>query len=325
MLNPGAAHGTGLPGFRAGFVRRSGVGRDVRRRAMEADDLDLFRRREGDGGTPRIGFHLEGAVWTTVEDADFAAWLDAGTMQKAQEFRVALKEAADGAMGAFGRVGQRDQAPVAALVRRLRQDEIAVGAGSLFAQLFDQQSFESGGDGVLEALGLVVDLVPGHAEDLREHALDEVVAEGGAVGGFASGGGEAEDAVVVDFDKSIAAKAAKGHGDSRRRDGEPVGEGGRDHGASLALGFENRLEVVFLRNGDGRLHGWSGFQINAEEPPEHQRLDSNRAHLDAGDELNSWNNLPGQLLVAGNEEVNSRGRCTGQMNGIRSCQPLDGS
>jgi hypothetical protein len=40
-----------------------------------------------------------------------------------------------------------------------------VGAGASFAELFDEAGFEGGGDGVFEALGLGVNLVPLHAED----------------------------------------------------------------------------------------------------------------------------------------------------------------
>ena len=88
--------------------------------------------------------------------------------------------------------------------------------GSAFAQFLFELGLEGRRDGVLQPLGLLVDLVPLHAEDLAEHALDEVMAERGAIGGFAARGRETHNAVCAHLDKAVALEPLEGHGDGRR-------------------------------------------------------------------------------------------------------------
>ncbi len=103
---------------------------------------------------------------------------------------------------------------------------------------------------MFEALGLIVNAVPLHAEDLAEHALDEVMALGEFAGDLATGGSEADAAIGVDAHETIFLEAAQGHGDCGRRDFEPVGERGGDDGFAFAFGLENGLEVILFGDGD---------------------------------------------------------------------------
>jgi len=103
---------------------------------------------------------------------------------------------------------------------------------------------------VLEAFGLVVDFPPLHAEEFREHALDQVMAEGELAGDFAAFGGEADLAAGFDADEAVFFQAAQSHGDRGRRDFQKVGEAGGDDGFAVGFRFEDRLEVVFFGNGD---------------------------------------------------------------------------
>ena len=61
-----------------------------------------------------------------------------------------------------------------------------MGAGSAFAELLLEFGLEGRRNGVLQPLGFFVNLVPLHAEDFTQHALDEMVAKRGAIGGFAA-------------------------------------------------------------------------------------------------------------------------------------------
>jgi len=114
---------------------------------------------------------------------------------------------------------------------------------------------------VLEALGFLVDFVPLHAEDFAEHALDEVVAQGGAVGGFAAGLGEAHDAVFTDGDEAVALEALEGHGHGRRGNFKPVREHGGNYLMALGFSFEDGLEVILFGYVDGVFHGFAAYSL----------------------------------------------------------------
>ena len=107
---------------------------------------------------------------------------------------------------------------------------------------------------MLQPLGLFVNLVPLHAEDFAQHALDQVVANGGMVGVLAPRRGEAHNAVLAHFDVAVALQALERHGDGRRRDLKPVGQHGRNHLTALGFGLQNGLEVVLLRDVDRVFH-----------------------------------------------------------------------
>ena len=87
------------------------------------------------------------------------------------------------------------------------------GQAPAFAQLGQEFGFEVGRDGVFEALGFIVDLPPLHAEEFRQHAFDQVVAEGEFAGDLAAGGGEADVTVGWDANQAVFFQTTHGHGD----------------------------------------------------------------------------------------------------------------
>jgi len=143
--------------------------------------------------------------------------------------------------------------------------EVAVGADAAFAELGQEFGFEVGRNGVLEALGFVVNLPPLHAEKLGEHAFDEVMAEGEFAGNFSSGGGEADVAIGLDANQAVFFEAAEGHGNRGSGDIKPVGEAGRDDRFTFALGFEDGFEVVLFGDGDHlrRLYDGGLIMVNS--------------------------------------------------------------
>ena len=82
---------------------------------------------------------------------------------------------------------QRAQAPVATILRRIALYAIPVRARLAGAELFQQAPLEIGRDGVLQLLGFLMNLVPFHAENLGEHALDQMVPVEQAIGDVAAG------------------------------------------------------------------------------------------------------------------------------------------
>jgi dienelactone hydrolase len=188
-------------------------------------------------------------------DAQASIGPDTHLMQEPEQLGIAFVQAHDGIVFAFGGLGEGQFAPLFPRGGLLGEHGIAVGAGATFAQLFAQLGFKCGRHGVLEALGLFVDLVPFHAEDFAEHAFDQVVAERGPVGCFAARGGEADDAVLANLDEAIAFEPFHGHGDGRRGDLEPVREGCGYDRVALGLGLKNGLQVVLFRYVESVFHG----------------------------------------------------------------------
>jgi hypothetical protein len=58
----------------------------------------------------------------------------------------------------------------------------------------------------------VVDLIPCHSEDFRQHSLDEVMANDGALGNFPSPRSKSDDSITLYGDKSILRQSFQGEG-----------------------------------------------------------------------------------------------------------------
>ena len=125
---------------------------------------------------------------------------------------------------------------------------------------------------MFQALGFVVNLVPFHAKDFAEHAFDQVMALGKLAGDFSAGRGQANVAVGVDAHEAVFFQAAQGHGDGRRRDLKPVGEGRRNDVFAFAFGFQDGLEVILFGDGDhvSELYG-GGLRATLELLPRRHR------------------------------------------------------
>ena len=221
------------------------------------------------GGTAQDGVSCreldqDGLIVVLAEDFEGFAGADAGRVEECEELGVAFLEAGDGVALALGRLRELELALALALGGTDGEHGVAVRAGAALAELFPELGLEGRRDRVLQALRLLVNLVPLHAEDLAQHALDEVMAQGGVIGGFAALPGEAHDAVGAHLDEAVALEALEGHGHGRRRDLKPVRKRGGNHLEALGVGLENGLQVVFLRNVDGVFHGCAENQSIAE-------------------------------------------------------------
>ena len=82
---------------------------------------------------------------------------------------------------------ERLEATLAPVRGGIHADHVAVRACRLAVpSLLDQLAFEIGGNGVLQLLRLVVNLVPFQSEDLRQHTLDQMMAVQQPVGDLAA-------------------------------------------------------------------------------------------------------------------------------------------
>ena len=102
---------------------------------------------------------------------------------------------------------------------------------------------------MLQALGFLVNVNPFHAENLEEHALDQVMAKNGSLGDLASFGGQL-NAALLQGDQSVSSQPLEGRGDRRWRYAKPMGQERGDHRLPFRLSLGNGLEIVLFGNGD---------------------------------------------------------------------------
>ena len=110
---------------------------------------------------------------------------------------------------------------------------------------------------MLQTLGLVVHLVPFHAENLGEHALDQVMAKSELARDLAARCSQADVAVSLHANQAVSFQAPQCHGDGRGRNRKPVGQRGGDDALAFAFSFQDRLQIVFFGDGNHleRLYG----------------------------------------------------------------------
>jgi hypothetical protein len=175
-------------------------------------------------------------------------------MEEKKELGIPFLQADDGIKPAGGGFGEPDFTAAMALGRVLGENGVAMRTGAAFAEAFAELGFKGGGDGVFKTLGLFVDFVPSHAEDLAQHAFDEMVADSGMVGGLPAQNGETDDAVIANLDIAVALEPLERHGHGRRGNLKPVGEHGGDDLMALGFGFKDGFEVVLFGDVDGVFH-----------------------------------------------------------------------
>ena len=147
-------------------------------RAPIGRDPDLFCGRASQRDGSGIGGQGEGLIVVASRDVQLAPRDGCpAAFQKFQQMAVAFIDAADVIIFSGLGMGKQQQAPPSAAGRTFQFAEVAVRAGAPAAQLGQQLGFEVGRDGVFQALGFIVHFVPFHAEDFRQHALDQVMAQ----------------------------------------------------------------------------------------------------------------------------------------------------
>ena len=100
---------------------------------------------------------------------------------------VTLEHAHHDGAGGGRHFVERPPAAIAAILRRVALHAVSMRAGFAGAEAFQKPALEIGGNGVLQLLGLFVHLVPFHAEDFGQHALDQMMPVEHTVGDVAAG------------------------------------------------------------------------------------------------------------------------------------------
>ena len=190
-------------------------------------------------------------VVVTLEEAQLGAGADAAVFEEFEELAIALVDPTHGVRIVEFGIGEQDESATAAAGRAFHLAEIAVRTGTTGAQLGQKLGFEVGRDGVFEALGFVVNLPPFHSKHFGEHALDQMMAERKLAGDLASLSSKADFAAGgVDAHEAIFLEAAQSHGDGGWGDFEEISQAGGNYGFAFTFGFQDRLEIVFLGDGD---------------------------------------------------------------------------
>src|SRR5271168_5205586 len=104
-----------------------------------------------------------------------SARTDGAFFQEFKQMPVAFVDAADHVILSRLRLGEQEQTAMPPAAGALHLAEVAVRAGAAASELGQQLGFEVWRDSMLQALRLIVHLVPLHAENLGQHALDEMV------------------------------------------------------------------------------------------------------------------------------------------------------
>ena len=133
------------------------------------------------------------------------------------------------------------------LGRALRKHRIAVRTGPALAQFFPQFALEGRRNRVLQPLRLFVNLVPLHAEDLAQHALDQVVPQRRPVSRLSSRRRQAHNPVRAHLHKTIPLQPLQRHGHRGGRNLKPVRQHRRNHLVPLGLSLQNGLQVILFR------------------------------------------------------------------------------
>lgn len=105
---------------------------------------------------------------------------------------------------------------------------------------------------MLQALGLVVNLIPRHAKDLSQHALNQVMSKDGSFGNLPTCRRQLNAAVALYDDQTILLQAFQRSSHSRPCDREPMGERGGDYGLAFRFSFCDSLQIVLFRDRDHR-------------------------------------------------------------------------
>src|SRR5450759_1714025 len=107
-------------------------------------------------------------------------------------------------------------------------------------------------DHVLEALGLVVHLVPAVAQHLDEEHLQQAVMAHQLQSHLAALAGQLLALVSVVLDQALRGEAGDHLADRRRRDAQALSQVAGRHGSLVTVQVIERLEVVLLRAGERR-------------------------------------------------------------------------
>src|SRR5690606_30283995 len=206
-------------------------------------------------GPPRLGDREERGpdVGPLLDDGHVRVEPHPDVGEVPQHLRLGVGDPHDPAALACRRLGeragrgQRDLAGDAG-------DRVPVRVADRVAEQRVDPLDEEGGDGVLEHLGLVVDLVPLVPEVLDAQRLDEPAAADQRPRPLPPPAGERDAAVALVVDQALVGEAPDGLGRRRRRHAHPRGE--RTHARRRASPLDRRVDRLEVVLGDvGRRKG----------------------------------------------------------------------
>src|SRR5690348_10480523 len=183
------------------------------------------------------------------QDFDPDARHQPATVELAQQRRILVRHALHAHLFPGSAVAERPLAQQAHLARQAR-DGMPVRVQLRPPEQLEDPGLHSLGDEVLEALRLVVDLVPGIAENLDQEHLQEPVVPNQLQGDLPAFTRQLLAAVAVALDEALGAQAPDHLAHGWRRDAESLGQLARRHGPLVTVQLVQRLQVVLLGPGE---------------------------------------------------------------------------
>src|ERR1700676_67571 len=199
------------------------MGRNPPRFPRLARNPNLIGGRAAKLDRSGIGRESQGLIVVSARDIYARTRANTPSFQKLQQVPITLVDPTDDIGRPGLGVSEKHQAAAAAADWAFEFTQIAMRARPAPAQLGQQPGFEVRRDGMFQTFGLIVNSIPFHPEDLRQHALDEVMAKGELARDLASSRGESNVPVALHSYQAVFLQAAQGHSDCRWGPRQPVG------------------------------------------------------------------------------------------------------
>src|SRR5438309_9978803 len=126
---------------------------------------DFFRSQPAQDSRALGSAHGNGLIVIALQEIEPHSGPDAARLEELQQLPIALIDAADQVMFSGLGLGEKLQTAPATAARTFALTEVAMRAGTAGSEFGEKPRLEVGRDGVLQALGFGVHLVPLHPED----------------------------------------------------------------------------------------------------------------------------------------------------------------
>ena len=155
-------------------------------------------------------------VVISLLDGDLGSGTNAQFLQEFSQLAIAFVHALYRIAASSQGLGEQQQSTLALQVGMFGSRRIAMRTRPSAAQFAREQCLKIAGDSMLQTLGFIVHLVPRHAEDFVQHALDEVMTNRQPTGNLAAFAGELYSSILTDRHQPITLQTAQCHGYSWR-------------------------------------------------------------------------------------------------------------
>src|SRR5215471_1366800 len=186
-----------------------------RTRGLEFSDPDFV----GGGQAKAHGliFNIEGdgAIVILRFDGNGCSGTNTFLIKELQELAIALVDATDAVLLPWLCLTQETKAMLASFRFTAQIQPVTMRTEVFVTKLVDKLLFKGRRNCVLQALSLIMDLIPGHAEYFGEHAFNQVMAEDSTFGDAPPISGQLDASILAHPYKTVLDQTLQGGGDGR--------------------------------------------------------------------------------------------------------------